>query len=140
MATHRRTPVEVQIEPTESCGHDYGRSETLDTAQSAELLELLGDAYTQRVLTALSDQARTCREIVGVIDASRATVYRRLCRLEEAGIIETRQQLDPDGHHCKQYSLVPEAIDIELCGDGLRVTVRRSSSTRSQASPTPADD
>jgi DNA-binding transcriptional ArsR family regulator len=102
---------------------------------------LLGDEYTQRVLTALGDQVRTCQEIISATDVSKPTVYRRLGRLEEAGLVETTQRVDPDGHHCKQYHAVVEEIDVEFGRDGLRIAIETDpAAARHRAPPMLADD
>lgn len=102
----------------------YEQSETKQSVESGELLDLIGDEYARRVLLTLVDTPQTGRELVDTTDMSKATVYRRLDRLEDAGLVETRQLVDLDGHHRKQFSAVAGAIDVEFVCDGVSASVR----------------
>lgn len=88
-----------------------------------ELLELLGDEYTRRVLEAVTQQPRSGRDVMDAADVSKATAYRRLGDLEDAGLVESETVFDPDGHHHEQFRAVVESIDIEFGSDGLGVTI-----------------
>jgi len=85
----------------------------------AELLHLLGDEYTRDVLQTLAAEPRTGREIVTASDASKATVYRRLDRLSEAGLVESSTKLDPDGHHREQFRVTFEGATCTVSEDGI---------------------
>lgn len=89
----------------------------------SEYLELLGDEYTRCVLQTLLDGPRTGREITDATDISKPTVYRRLARLEEAGLVATTQKIDGDGHHCKEFHVVVETLDVQFGRDGIDVSV-----------------
>ena len=78
------------------------------------VLDLLGDEYTRRVLGAIVEQARTVSQVVDAADVSKATAYRRLEELREAGLVETTLRADADGHHCKQFHAVVERIAVEF--------------------------
>lgn len=139
------TSQQARTDPPESPSEPYTRERTPpgaeDSVRPEELLALLGDEYTQRVLGALGDQARTGQEISTATDISKPTVYRRLGRLQEAGLVETTRRIDPDGHHCKQYHAVVETIDVEFGSDGFGVAIETTSaSSRRQAAPMLADD
>lgn len=110
------------------------QSDQPPTVQAEELLELLGDEYTRCVLRAITDQARTGREIVEATDASKPTVYRRLDQLEEAGLVDVTQKIDPDGHHCKQFSAVIAGFDFEFDQDGVSVSVQEKPTATSDDS------
>jgi len=83
-------------------------------AESNDLLDLLSDQYTARILEALSVEPRPARELATVCDMSRPTVYRRLDRLQEHGLVSTDDALDPDGHHRKVFATALEQVTIEL--------------------------
>lgn len=93
--------------------------------KSESLLELLGDEYTRRVLEAVTTRPRSGPEVMDAADVSKATAYRRLGELEDAGLIESRTVFDPDGHHHEQFSAVVESFEVTLKNDGLSVTVQR---------------
>jgi len=90
----------------------------------AELLELLGDEYTREVLGAVSEKPRSGREVAEATSVSKPTAFRRLNRLEEAGLVAVETQLDPDGHHHKQFRAVLEGATVRLDDDGLGMDVR----------------
>jgi DNA-binding transcriptional ArsR family regulator len=128
MATHQRSAVDS----SSTCDDSYSDLSTSESVSSAEYLELLGDEYTRRVLSAIIDEPRTGREIIDTTEISKPTVYRRLGRLEEAGLVATEQKLDLDGHHCKRFRAVIEEIDFEFGQNGIRVSLDTES--RSQSS------
>jgi len=106
-----------------------------------ELLELLGDEYTRRVLTAVTQQPRSGREVMDIADVSKATAYRRLGELEDAGLVESKTVFDPDGHHHEQFGAVVESVDIQFGTDGLSVSIEtEDNSDRSRAGLAFADD
>lgn len=84
-----------------------------------EVLELLDDDHARAVLAAVTETERTAREIVGLIESSRATVYRRLNDLEAAGLVEVGMQLDDDGHHRELYRTVPSRLTVSIGSDGV---------------------
>jgi DNA-binding transcriptional ArsR family regulator len=114
--------------PSRSPGDSYGRTDHTPTVQAEDLLELLGDEYSRRLLRAIVDEPRTGGELVDATDMSKSTVYRRLERLEDAGLVEATQRIDPDGHHCKQFRAVVAAVDFEFDRDGVSVCVRTDDS------------
>lgn len=102
---------------------------------AAELLDLLGDEYTREVLQTLADEPRTGREIVAAADASKATVYRRLDRLSEAGLIASATKLDPDGHHREQFWLTFDGATCSVTEEGIeaQLSVPESEATHRRA-------
>lgn len=79
-----------------------------------DLLDLLDDDYTHRILSALADAARPARELMEVCDASRATVYRRLDRLEEYGLVRSETELHAGGHHRKVFETSLERVTVDV--------------------------
>jgi len=94
--------------------------------EAHEFLELLGDEYTHRVLEAVVEKPRTGREIIDAAGVSKATVYRRLEKLEEANLVDSRMNLDEDGHHCKQFHATVESVRVGFDDDGFTVNVEPS--------------
>lgn len=94
------------------------------TADSEELLALLSDDHAREILQSVSSEALPAREIADRVDLSRPTVYRRLNRLESAGLVTMSMSYDPDGHHRKQYRTTLEEVVLSM--DGGRLVVDRS--------------
>jgi len=106
-----------------------------------ELLELLGDQYTRRVLQAVVDEPKSGSEVVDVAAVSKATAYRRLETLKEAGLIEAETVFDPDGHHHEQYRAVVHELSIEIRDGSLSADIRIDPHTSSeQSQPTLRSD
>jgi len=68
-----------------------------------ELLSLLSDDYGREILKLTSGTGLPAREIADRLDASRATVYRRLDRLKDAGLVETSMAIHSEGHHRQHF-------------------------------------
>ena len=83
----------------------------------SDLLELLDDEYARAILEHTAEEARSARELVSTLSASRATVYRRLNRLEDAGLVEHRTRYDPDGHHRKTFRATLDSVTVSLDGE-----------------------
>lgn len=92
---------------------------------SPVVFELLDDELSWTIVTAVRETPKPARELVDECDASRPTVYRRLDRLETAGLLETRMELDPDGHHRKVFSTDAAAISLDLDDGEFTASVRR---------------
>lgn len=90
-----------------------------ETMSSDAILALLGDNYARRLLALLIERPRTGRELNAETDMSRPTMYRRLERLDENGLVRTEMQFDPDGHHRKRFHATVSGFDFEVSPDGI---------------------
>lgn len=87
-------------------------------------LALLADEYARELVETLVAGPMRSRELVADCEGSRATVYRRLDRLVEAGFVRAELALDPDGHHSKVFRLVRDSLTVTVEDGGLSVTAR----------------
>jgi len=87
-------------------------------------LDLLADDYARSLLESLGTGPMRGRELAADCEGSRATVYRRLDRLVEAGLVRTEMSLDPEGHHCKLFRLARDTLTVTVEDGGLTVTAR----------------
>jgi predicted transcriptional regulator len=112
------------------------------SVSSEELFELFGDEHTRAVLEAVTETPRSGRAVAEATDVSKPTAFRRLNRLEDAGLVTTEMVVDADGHHHKEYRSLVQSVSFELDADGLSVDVAveqpRASATARRAIP--ADD
>lgn len=90
---------------------------------SETVLELLNTSYTQTILEAVSSEPKSVRELTADCGASRPTIYRRLNRLQDAGLVETSMMYDSDGHHRTVFSATFEKISVDLNDTGASVSV-----------------
>jgi len=115
------------------------------TVPADELLELLGDEYTYRVFEAVVEQSRTGRELIEATGASKATVYRRLDDLEEAGLVESTLDIASDGNHCKRFHAVVTAMQVSFDANGVSARLESENrpgmpATGATGARPPADD
>lgn len=115
-------------EPTPDSDGDCGPS-------AAKLVDLLGDEYTRQVLETIADEPMGGREIAEATAISRPTVYRRLNRLEEVGLVETQMELCPSGNHHKQFQAVLEIASFQLDGGELTASVRTEDTASDRRTP-----
>jgi len=107
---------------------------------SEELFALFEADYTEEILVALGDRPMAARDLVRECAASRATVYRRLNALHDAGLVAETMTYDPDGHHRTVYRATVDRISIELTGDGLSMTAASTGADDREPARSPADD
>lgn len=100
---------------------------SVDTEQ---LLTLLGDEYSRAIIDALGTESLPAREIAARTDISRPTVYRRLDRLKDAGVVEPTMTVDPDGHHRQAFAVVIDGVELSL-GDTAATPAASSTDTAS---------
>lgn len=118
-----------------------GRSTDSVSVAPDELLELLGDNYTREVLEAVMAMPRSGREVSEVTSVSKPTAFRRLNRLEEAGLVRTELAVDKSGHHHKEYRAVIEELTVEFGSDGITIDLEVDQSGEELFPPkTIADD
>lgn len=87
-------------------------------------LRLLDDEYAREILVALADTPMRGRDLIERCEMSRATVYRRLDRLEDAGLVTSQLRYDPDGHHRREFELALDSIELRVDEGGVDGTVR----------------
>jgi predicted transcriptional regulator len=115
--------------PAERTSVELGDDASSTTPET--LLELLGDEYTCRLLTTLDEGPLPAAELVDRCEMSRATVYRRLDALEDAGLVRSRLRYDPDGHHRRAFELALDAVELRVDEGGVGSRIRKAE---------PADD
>ena len=95
-----------------------------------ELFALLDDEYARAILTATSSQPMSAKTLSEECDASLPTVYRRVDRLIDCGLLAEQTEVAKDGHHYSVYKARLDRLTVELEDGELRVTLEQS----------PADD
>jgi len=90
---------------------------------TAELLDLLGDEYTRRVFEAVSERPRGGRAVAEAAGVSRATAYRRLNDLRDAGLVTSEHDISSDGHHREQFAAAAQHLSVSLDDGGIEAAV-----------------
>jgi len=93
------------------------------TVPTSEVLELLNDDHASEIIRRIHDEAKSARELAEECEMSRATAYRRLNRLDDAGLVDVGMTYDPDGYHRKIFELAVSSVSIELDDGSLQVDV-----------------
>jgi predicted transcriptional regulator len=75
------------------------------------------------VLDCLGESPQAASDLADRLDASRATVYRRLDRLTDAGLVRGTVSIDADGHHRQEFHIATETATIQFGGDGVSAAV-----------------
>ncbi|MUV90923.1 helix-turn-helix domain-containing protein [Halapricum sp. CBA1109] len=91
----------------------------------ATVTDLLGDAVVRTILAATVEEPLSAAALSDRCGVSEATVYRRLQRLADHGLVEARTEPDEDGHHYKVYAATLDRVVVDLTADGLVVRVTR---------------
>ncbi|ELZ37199.1 transcriptional regulator [Halorubrum distributum JCM 10247] len=63
---------------------------------------------------AVSERPRGGRAVAEAAGVSRATAYRRLNELRDAGLVTSEHQISSDGHHRKQFAASARHLSISL--------------------------
>jgi len=89
------------------------------------VVALLDDDHARAILTATSDEALSAKDLSERCDISQATVYRRVDRLTDAGLISERTRPRADGHHDTVYVASLDELTIRLRGGQLEFELDR---------------
>lgn len=89
------------------------------------VVALLDDEYARTILTAVSTEAMSATELADHCDCSLPTAYRRLERLESAGLVAERTRPRTDGHHDTVYTATLDEVSIRLRDGQLRLGLER---------------
>lgn len=109
-----------------------GRDDSAPDLDPHELLALLSDDDARAILEAVTDEGLSANAITDRLDASRATVYRRLNRLEDAGLVASTMTFQAEGHHRKQYHASLD--EVALSFESGEITVETASADSPNAS------
>jgi DNA-binding transcriptional ArsR family regulator len=112
-------------------------TEQRESVNPDELLSMLSDDNAREILKAISREQLPARELAERFDISRSTVYRRLNRLQEIGIVETSLAYDSDGHHRKQFHATLDQVVLSIGADRIAVDHATESSEAPAADATP---
>ncbi len=88
-----------------------------------EAIELVADDHAREILQSLDETNRSVAEVVDRCDISRVTAYRRLNRLEDAGLVTAEIRPVADGNHRKVYANALDTLTLSVCADGFEGAV-----------------
>jgi len=94
-----------------------------------EVFALLDDEYARSLLSATSHEPMTAPELSDQCDMSKSTVYRRLNKLEDCGLVRAHHVPDADGHHTKQYEAQLDELVVSLEQGNFDVSLQTTTRT-----------
>lgn len=95
-----------------------------------EVFALLGDEYARSLLSATSHEPMTAPELSTQCDMSVSTVYRRLNKLEDCGLVRADHVPDPDGNHKRRYEAQLDELVVSLDGGDFDVSLQTATRTQ----------
>ena len=90
-----------------------------------EPLDTLGDDQARQILAEIVRRPASVRELTGRLDMSRATIYRRIEKLQEYGLVEERTLVADEGNHYSEYRSDFSGMIVSLDGEEYDVRVVR---------------
>lgn len=93
-----------------------------------EILDVLGDDQARAILAALEEEPQSANELADRLELSLPTVYRRIDRLEEHGLVEHKSIISTDGNHYNVYACEFDSAVVLLRGGEYDVEVLRHDS------------
>lgn len=88
-----------------------------------EIASLREDEYTCMILLHTSEEVMSVDELSEACNASVSTIYRRIERLQEHGLLVEQLTLDRDRHHYKTDIARLERIVIELTDGAFEIAI-----------------
>jgi predicted transcriptional regulator len=82
---------------------------------------LLDDEHARRIIQMTDREPMAAREISSQLDTSRATVYRRLNRLVDAGLLTASIEINGNGHHRKRFQTATNRLSLSLSDEGFQI-------------------
>jgi predicted transcriptional regulator len=95
-----------------------------------EVFALLDDEYARSLLSATSHEPMTAPELSNQCDMSVSTVYRRLNKLEDCGLVGAEHVPDPDGNHTKRYEAQLDELVVSLTDGDFAVNLQTATRTQ----------
>jgi DNA-binding transcriptional ArsR family regulator len=88
-----------------------------------QLLAVLGDDLAREVLRHVAEEPLPATVLADRLDVARSTVYSRLDRLEEAGLVEASMSYHPDGYHRRRFTPRVDELRVSLDDGDLCVDI-----------------
>ncbi|QKY21803.1 winged helix-turn-helix transcriptional regulator (plasmid) [Halolamina sp. CBA1230] len=87
------------------------------------LLSALDDEYARTILMETDQRPMSAKNLAEACDASLPTIYRRIDRLSELGLVTERPEFSDEGRHYSVYEATLDQVVIDLDDGDLSVTM-----------------
>ena len=85
-------------------------------------LEMIADAQARRMLEALGEPL-TVSELAEACSMPKSTTYRKIDKLQAAGLVETKTRVARSGSHPTAYKRSVDKLEIRLGRDGAKTNL-----------------
>lgn len=128
-ATADRLPISetIQYETQNLCRSRMIREGEMADVDLATVVALLDDEHVRSILVATSETPRSATELAARCDLSTSSIYRRLDRLTDAGLVGERTRPRPDGHHETVYTARLDRFEVTIRDGELSWEIERES-------------
>lgn len=93
------------------------------------ILDALDDVECRSILEALTETPdQSVAALAAACDLSRSSAYRKVDRLDDAGLVKSHSTLRDDGRHTTVYRVAFDGVYIGLSDEGFEVTLSRTES------------
>ena len=120
-----RTVTAGRVIPNSLRAPTYQHESVSEAVDLATVVSLLDDECARAILVATSTAAMSATELDDHLDASLSTVYRRLERLDDAGLVVEETRPRADGHHDTVYSADLDEFTVSLADGELDCELHR---------------
>lgn len=87
------------------------------------LLSVLDDEYARTILMETDQRPMSAKHLAEACDASLPTIYRRIDRLSELGLVTDRPEFTGEGRHYSVYEATLDQVVIDLDEGNLNITM-----------------
>ncbi|MFB6079795.1 MAG: winged helix-turn-helix domain-containing protein [Haloferacaceae archaeon] len=98
------------------------------TPSGSELLDVLGDECSRRIIVATSERPLTVKELTERCPVSSTTVYRRINRLVDLDLLHETPAFPANGASKKRYEATVDRIETTIDEEGFTVQTSRDRS------------
>jgi hypothetical protein len=98
----------------DTAGHSKDESDRPDHGSGLEVIELLADSDSLAILSSVNTEFRTVRHLANECELPLSTAYRKVGKLDDAGLLSQRVQLDADGRHTSEYRVRHSSLEVTL--------------------------
>lgn len=99
----------------------HAETDAVRDTDDDELLAVLDDEDCRAVLAATSEESLTAKEITERCGIPSSTVYRKLDRLTDAGLLCEELRLRRSGKHTREYRRCVDQVVVSLDESGCRL-------------------
>jgi predicted transcriptional regulator len=86
--------------------------------KTESFVRTITDCECRRILSAIETEAKAVKELSEECDIPLSTTYRKVNRLQEAGLVEEKIELSSSGNHTSVYRQEFDGAMITLSEDG----------------------